>query len=148
LPELAAAGAQNPFAPKHELRSMSANPKQNPSVTLMMRLQEDPADPRARDEFVRRYHPMIRAWCLRWESRPADADIVAQQVLVNLLTAMEQFRNQAGSGFRGWLKTVTRTAWLDFLASRQFSNPHWESINSLTTSNDAYGDLERQVQRF
>src|SRR5437870_4391041 len=67
--------------------SMSTNRKKDKdtSVTLMMRVQEDPADPRAWDEFVERYQPMIRAWCLRWGSQPSDADDVAQQVLLKLL---------------------------------------------------------------
>ena len=43
------------------------------------------------NEFVERYQPMIRAWCLRWGSQPSDADDVAQQVLLKLLTAMKQY---------------------------------------------------------
>ena len=129
----------------HELRSMSTNPKQDTSVTLMMRVQEDPADPLAWDEFVRRYQPMIRAWCLKWGSQPSDADDVAQQVLLKLLTAMKQYRRQPGSGFRGWLKTVTHNAWLDFVTSRRISAPYPESINSFTDSSDAFDDLEKQM---
>ncbi len=126
---------------------MSNNPKQDTSVTLMMRVQEDPADPLAWDEFVRRYQPMIRAWCLKWGSQPSDADDVAQQVLLKLLTAMKQYRRQAGSGFRGWLKTVTHNAWLDFVTARRISLPYPESINSFTDSSDAFDDLEKQMER-
>ena len=126
---------------------MSTNREQDTSVTLMVRVQEDPADPRAWEEFVKRYQPMIRAWCLRWGSQPADADDVAQQVLLKLLTAMKQYGRQAGSGFRGWLKTVTRNAWLDFAASRRRSGPYPESINSIADSSDAFSDLENQMER-
>jgi RNA polymerase sigma factor (sigma-70 family) len=132
---------------EHELRSMSTSPKQDTSVTLMMRVQEDPADPIAWDEFARQYQPMIHAWCLKWGSQPSDADDVAQQVLLKLLTAMKQFRSQEGSRFRGWLKTVTRNAWLDFVTSRQVSDPYPESINSLTDSSAAFDDLEQQMER-
>ncbi len=132
---------------EHAVRSMSTNSKQDTSATLMMRVQEDPADPLAWDEFVRRYQPMIRAWCLRWGSQPADAADVAQQVLLKLLTAMKQYRRQAGSGFRGWLKTVTHNAWLDFVASRRLSAPYPESINSFADSSDAFEDLEQRMQR-
>jgi RNA polymerase sigma factor (sigma-70 family) len=125
---------------------MSTNPKQDTSITLMMRVQEDPADPLAWDEFVKRYQPMIRAWCLRWGSQPTDADDVAQQVLLKLLTAMKQYRRQTGSGFRGWLKTVTHNAWIDFVASRHISVSYPESIDSFEDSGDALEDLERQMQ--
>ncbi len=126
---------------------MPTDPKKDTSITLMMRVQEDPADPRAWDEFVERYQPLIRAWCLRWGSQPADADDVAQQVLLKLLTAMKKYRRQAGSGFRGWLKTVTHNAWLDFVASRPESNSYPGSVESITDSNDALADLEKQMQR-
>jgi RNA polymerase sigma factor (sigma-70 family) len=112
----------------------------------MMRVLEDPADPLAWDEFVKRYQPMIRAWCLKWGSQSSDADDVAQQVLLKLLTAMKQYRRQAGSNFRGWLKTVTHNAWLDFVTSRRISAPYPESINSFTDSSDAFEDLEKQMQ--
>jgi RNA polymerase sigma factor (sigma-70 family) len=129
--------------------AMSTNRKKDKdtSVTLMMRVQEDPADPRAWDEFVERYQPMIRAWCLRWGSQPSDADDVAQQVLLKLLTSMKKYRRQAGSGFRGWLKTVTHHAWLDFVTSCHASDQYPGSIDSITDSNDALADLENQMQR-
>jgi RNA polymerase sigma factor (sigma-70 family) len=79
--------------------------------------------------------------------KPADADDVAQQVLLKLLTAMKQYRRQAGSGFRGWLKTVTHNAWLDFVTSRHTSAQYPGSIDSITDSNDALADLEKQMQR-
>jgi len=126
--------------------SMSTNPNQDTSATLMMRVQEDPADPRAWAEFVERYQPMIRAWCLRWGSQPADADDVAQQVLLKLLTAMKTYRRQAGSGFRDWLKTVTHHAWHDFVTSGHTWAQYPGSIDSLTDSNEAPADLEKQMQ--
>jgi RNA polymerase sigma factor (sigma-70 family) len=132
---------------EYEVRSMSTSPRQDTSVTLMMRVQDDPADPLAWDEFVKRYQPMIRSWCLKWGSQSADADDVAQQVLLKLLSAMKQYRRQAGSGFRGWLKTVTHNAWLDFVSSRRISAPYPESINSITDSSDALADLEKQMEQ-
>src|SRR5689334_6799525 len=56
----------------------SEKPDADTSITLMMRLREAPADLHAWDEFVRRYQPMIRDWCLKWGSRPEDAEDVAQ----------------------------------------------------------------------
>jgi RNA polymerase sigma factor (sigma-70 family) len=90
---------------------------------------------------------MIRDWCLRWGSQPADAEDVAQQVLLKLLTAMKNYRRRAGSGFRGWLKTVTHNAWLDFVTSRHNSAQYPGSVDLITDSNDALADLEAEMQR-
>ena len=57
---------------------------------------------------------MIRDWCLRWGSRPEDAEDVAQEVLLKLLAAMRTFRYDPDRSFRAWLKTVTQNAWIDF----------------------------------
>jgi RNA polymerase sigma factor (sigma-70 family) len=126
---------------------MSTNPSKETSGTLMMRIQEDPADGDAWDQFVELYQPMIRDWCLRWGSQAADAEDVAQQVLLKLLTAMKNYRRLAGSGFRSWLKTVTHNAWLDFVSSRPSSAQFPASIDSITDSNDALEDLEAEMQR-
>ena len=91
----------------------SDRPDADTSLTLMMRLQQAPADLHAWDEFVRRYQPMIRDWCLRWGARPVDAEDVAQDVLLKLLAAMKTFQYDPGRSFRAWLKTVTRNAWND-----------------------------------
>jgi RNA polymerase sigma-70 factor (ECF subfamily) len=126
---------------------MSTDPNKQTSGTLMMRIQEDPADRAAWDRFVELYQPMIRDWCLRWGSQPADAEDVAQQVLLKLLTAMKNYRRLAGSGFRGWLKTVTHNAWVDLVNSRRNAAQYSGSIDSITDSNDALADLEAEMQR-
>jgi RNA polymerase sigma-70 factor (ECF subfamily) len=113
----------------------------------MMRVQQDPADRQAWDEFVLRYQPMIRAWCLRWGSQPSDADDVAQQVLVRLLGAMKKYHYDPSAGFRGWLKTVTHNAWLDFVAScRRTPGQDHERLASIADSHDAMADLENQME--
>jgi len=125
---------------------MSKSPDKDTSLTLMMRVQQDPADPRAWDDFVERYQPMIRAWCVRWGSQPCDADDVTQQVLLKLLSAMKQFRHEPGSGFRGWLKTVTHNAWLDF-ARRPKNGQDAAGLDAIADSSDALADLEKEMQQ-
>ena len=71
-------------------------------------MQKFPADGEAWDEFVRRYHPMIHAWCVKWGLQVSDADDVAQDVLVKLLAAMRNFQYDPSRSFSGWLKTVTQ----------------------------------------
>jgi RNA polymerase sigma-70 factor (ECF subfamily) len=136
-----------PDAPQRKIELMPKSPDKDTSLTLMMRVQQDPADPRAWDEFVERYHPTIRAWCLRWGSQPSDADDVAQQVLLKLLGAMKKYRHDPVHGFRGWLKTVTHNAWLDFVGSRRrVPGQDVGRLVSIADSHDALADLEKQME--
>ena len=48
-----------------------------------------------------------------------DADDVAQDVLVKLLTAMRNFQYDPSRSFSGWLKTVTHNALNDFWSDRR-----------------------------
>ena len=84
------------------------------SLTLMMRVQKDPAD----SGRVGRVRPAL----------PADdrgvvpevglaglrRDDVTQEVLVKLLAAIRQFQYDPSRSFRSWLKTVTQHALTDF----------------------------------
>jgi RNA polymerase sigma factor (sigma-70 family) len=125
---------------------MSRKPNGDTSLTLMMRVQQDPADPEAWDEFVNRYQPMIRAWCLKWGAQSSDADDVAQQVLIKLMSAMKTYRSEATASFRGWLKTVTHNAWIDFVRRPATTQaPDW--ISSLADSHDALEDLEQRMEQ-
>ncbi len=133
-------------APKRKVALMSKSPDKDTSLTLMMRVQQNPADPRAWDDFVERYQPMIRAWCVRWGSQACDANDVTQQVLLKLLTAMKEFRHEPGSGFRGWLKTVTHNAWLDF-ARRPKNGQGAAGLDAIADSSDALADLEKEMQQ-
>lgn len=88
------------------------------SSSLLVRLQQDPADQTAWAEFVRRYGTRIQGWCYRWGLQEADAQEVAQEVLLKLTRAMQVFRYDPSQRFRGWLKTIAHHAWQD-LARRQ-----------------------------
>ena len=98
---------------------MATKPQKDTSLTLLERVQRFPADLEAWDEFVRRYHPLIRAWCVKWGLQSSDADDVAQNVLVQLLTAMRTFRYDPARSFHAWLKTVTQHALSHFSAGRR-----------------------------
>jgi RNA polymerase sigma-70 factor (ECF subfamily) len=125
---------------------MAKNPDQDTSLTLMMRVQQDPADPAAWNEFAQNYQPMIRDWCLKWGAQSSDADDLSQQVLIKLMTAMKTYRSDAGTSFRGWLKTVTHNAWIDFVRKPTTSQqPSW--LQSIADSSDALADLERQMEQ-
>jgi RNA polymerase sigma-70 factor (ECF subfamily) len=89
------------------------------SVTLLGRLRHNPADQAAWKDFVARYGPKILQWCRRWQLQEADAQDVAQAVLLKLCRSMATFVYDPSRSFRGWLKTITHHAWLDLVAERK-----------------------------
>ena len=87
-------------------------------ATLLGRLRADPADQRTWAEFVDHYGPRILVWCRAWHLQDADAQDVAQTVLLKLATKLRDFAYDPSRSFRAWLKTVAQHAWLDFLEAR------------------------------
>jgi len=126
---------------------MSPKSDDDTSATLVIRIQQDPADPRAWDEFVQRYRPMIHAWCLKSGAQPSDADDIAQEVLIKLLAAIRKFQYDPARSFRSWLKTVTRHACSDLATSRRHTTDRAEGlVEALADSHDALADLEQQLE--
>ena len=125
---------------------MAARPQKDTPLTLLERVQRFPADLEAWDEFVRRYQPMIRAWCLKWGLQSSDADDVAQDVLVNLLTAMRTFRYDPARSFHAWLKTVTQHALSQFSAGRRREPGQLGPDIPIAERVDARDDLEQGLE--
>jgi RNA polymerase sigma factor (sigma-70 family) len=126
---------------------MLGHPAEDTSVTLMVRLQKFPADPTAWDEFVERYRPMIRAWCLKWHLQDSDADDVVQDVLVKLVAAIRKFQYDPRRSFRAWLKTVTQHALSDFVAARRKDPGQTAApIDMIAESAEAKTDLEQRLE--
>jgi RNA polymerase sigma-70 factor (ECF subfamily) len=98
---------------------MDSAPGSRTSETLLGRLRQVPTDQEAWAVFVERYVPRIHDWCRHWGEQYADAEEVTQTVLMKLARALRHFAYDPGRSFRGWLKTVTRHAWSDFVARRQ-----------------------------
>lgn len=116
-------------------------------VTLLNRLR-DPADAEAWGEFVRRYGPVIRRWCLRWHLQDADAQDVAQIVLLKLATGMREFQYDRSGSFRGWLWTVTHNVWQNY-GLRERRQPHADGAaetSDLLNNLEAPADLARQLE--
>ena len=57
---------------------MGADSADTTRVTLLHRLNQDPADQLSWAEFVRFYGPAIRSWLLHWGLQEADSQDVAQ----------------------------------------------------------------------
>ena len=82
------------------------------SPTLLEKLRS-PDRPDAWERFVRLYTPLLVAWAARQGLRGADAEDLAQEVLVKLLRLMPDYRRGSGQSFRDWLFTVTRNQAVD-----------------------------------
>lgn len=96
---------------------MENSPHARTSPTLLDRLRRDPANQAAWSEFLQRYTPRIYGWCRRWDLQPADAEEVTQNVLLKLVGKLATFAYDPSRSFRGWLKTLTHHAWIDYLES-------------------------------
>jgi RNA polymerase sigma factor (sigma-70 family) len=98
---------------------LARNSPSRTSATLLGRLRHDVSDQKAWAEFVEKYGPLIYCWCRHWKLQEADAQDVAQNVLVKLAAKLRTFEYDPNQSFRAYVKTLARYAWCDVLASRQ-----------------------------
>jgi RNA polymerase sigma-70 factor (ECF subfamily) len=132
---------------------MAQDPGSTTSVTLLGRLRQDPADQAAWSDFVARYGPRILHWCRRWRLQEADAQDVAQDVLVKLHGLMATFSYDAAGSFRAWLKTLAHHAWRDLVADRRRAGIGTGDtrmaalLNDLAAGEDLAGDLQEEFRR-
>jgi RNA polymerase sigma factor (sigma-70 family) len=122
------------------------------SSSLLVRLQQDPADQIAWAEFVRRYGTRIHGWCRRWGLQEADAQEVTQEVLLKLTRAMQVFRYDPAQRFRGWLKTISHHAWQDLARRRKLIAPGGDPatddpMQSLAARDDLAVWVEREYEQ-
>jgi RNA polymerase sigma factor (sigma-70 family) len=112
-------------------------------LTLLGRLSQDPTNQGAWVEFVERYGRHIYRWCRQWRLQDADADDVAQEILVKLAKQLRDFVYDPSRSFRGWLKTIAHHAWRDFVDSRRRvpSSGGGERVQDLIQSLEAREDL-------
>jgi RNA polymerase sigma-70 factor (ECF subfamily) len=131
--------------------SESANPETR--VTLLFRLRRDPGDAAAWAEFVGHYEGKILCWCRAWHLQEADARDVAQAVLLKLAVRMRDFSYDPDRSFRGWLKSVTRHAWLAFREQQRRPGAGsgdsrvWEQLCSVAAGEDLLRRLEEVFDR-
>jgi RNA polymerase sigma-70 factor (ECF subfamily) len=97
---------------------MAGDPNVPTSSTLLGRLGRVPADQAAWGEFAEHYGRKIYGWCRQWGLQEADAEDVAQQVLLKLAHTMRTFTYDPAKSFRAWLKTVTHYTRRDFAEGR------------------------------
>jgi RNA polymerase sigma-70 factor (ECF subfamily) len=132
---------------------MGNDPVSLTSPTLLGRLCRDGNDEAAWGDFVARYGPLIRAWCLRWSLQEADAEDVTQDVLLRLAGKLRTFVYDPSRRFRGWLRTLTHHALADFAASRKRldsgsgDSQTLEALHSVAARTDLLDRLEEQFDR-
>jgi RNA polymerase sigma-70 factor (ECF subfamily) len=132
---------------------MAQNHPSTTSVTLLSRLCHDPTDQAAWRDFVAHYGPKILQWCRRWHLQEADAQDVAQDVLLKLHGRMASFSYDASGSFRAWLKTLTHHAWRDLVDDRRRAGIGTGDtrmaalLNDLAASEDLARNLQEEFRR-
>jgi RNA polymerase sigma-70 factor (ECF subfamily) len=84
------------------------------SVLLLARLGSID-DPEAWSRFVVLYGPHVIRWCRNYGLQEADAQDVAQDVLLRLSKQLSRFQYDPSKSFRGWLRTVVHSAWISWV---------------------------------
>jgi RNA polymerase sigma-70 factor (ECF subfamily) len=86
-------------------------------ASLLLRLRQ--ADgPRAWEEFVHLYTPLLYRWARRAGLAGADAADLVQDVFALLLVKLPEFHYDRHGSFRAWLRTVTLNKWRENLRRR------------------------------
>jgi RNA polymerase sigma factor (sigma-70 family) len=117
-------------------------------VSLLLRLRARPDDQAAWQEFVGRYGPLIYGWCRHWQMQPADAEDIAQIVLLKLAHYLRTFSYDPQRRFRGLLHTLTHHAWSDFVENWRRAVPASgdSAVEALLNTVPAREDLARRLE--
>ena len=132
---------------------MDDTPSSQTSPTLLGRLRQQPSDQAAWEQFVERYGRLILAWCRQTRLQDADIEDITQIVLTQLAAKLRTFAYDPSKSFRGWLRTLTRHAWSDFVASRQRAGRGTgdraveQHLHTLPARDDLVARLEGQFDR-
>jgi RNA polymerase sigma-70 factor (ECF subfamily) len=76
----------------------------SPSTHLSLLTAYAAGDTAAWEQFIERYGPLVRQWCLRRGLRADDADDLTQDLMIELRDKLSKF--DRGQRFRPWLKAV------------------------------------------
>lgn len=87
------------------------------SLTLLDRLRQA-SQPDDWDRFVRLYTPLLLRWATLQGFQDADAEDLAQSVLIKLIRVLPMYERRNGQTFRSWLFTVCRNECSDFRSVR------------------------------
>lgn len=113
------------------------------SHTLLETIKNNPDSPEwAR--FYRLYHPLLEGWAVKNGIPPADAEVLAQDVMGELVRALGKYTKTDGATFRSWLFTVARNT-----ASRKHTRkatrrlPGADGLSGVADDDNPLADMEK-----
>jgi RNA polymerase sigma factor (sigma-70 family) len=116
-------------------------------LSLLTRLtRPGPFDERAWQEFVDHYAPLIFRWCQRHKLQDSDAEDVTQQVMLKLATRLPTFSYDPSKSFRGWLRTLTYHAWVDFLGAQDHRGSGDTGVWRVLASVESRDELLKRIE--
>ena len=131
---------------------MSDNTNSQTGATLFA-LLERPGDSGAWSRFVARYQPTIFRWCKSRGLQDADAEDVTQEVLGKFAKVAAVFiYDPTKSGFRAWLRTLTRHALADLARDKARAPSSGDArtqmlLDMLQTTDDLESRLDEEYER-
>src|SRR5579872_5076821 len=126
---------------------MMARDDSQTSPTLLGRLAATPLDQAAWSEFVDRYSPRLIQWCRAWGLQEADTLDVSQMVLTKLARRLRRFEYDPARRFRGWLRTLVKSAAMDAMADRKRAVGRGTAdLAERLASAEARDDLARRLE--
>lgn len=106
-------------------------------------------DPKAWDEFVAVYRPVVYRLARRRGLQDADAEDLAQQVLVSVARSIESWeKRDESTRFRHWLRTVAKNAILNMLTRGPKERPAGSTSvqEFLNQQGNGDSDVERDLE--
>jgi RNA polymerase sigma-70 factor (ECF subfamily) len=117
--------------------------------SLLLRLNQEPSDAAAWEEFVRIYGPHVARWCRSHGLQHADAVEVSQDVLVRFWRQAASFQYDPTRRFRGYLRQIVVSAVSDWSDRKQVGKPLRcaEAATTLLASIPAREDLVARIEK-
>lgn len=125
-------------------------PDTRPSLLLRLR---DPGNRQAWEEFVGLYQPIVLRMALRRGMQEADAEDLTQQVLIQLVGAIDGFEPDRNRGrFLTWLKTIAHRAIINAMtrtkADRSAGGTDaWLQLEQIALPESDVAEIEREYRR-
>lgn len=118
-------------------------------ASLLRALNGESSADQAWDEFVRIYSPAVLGWCRSRGLQPADAEDVAQTVLVRFWRQSTRFQYDPSRRFRRYLKRIVSTALADWHSDAPPTSLASDSdaVGAVVTSAAAREDLITRIEQ-
>ena len=124
---------------------MNDVPETRDSLLIRVRDREDQA---AWEQFARLYRPVVYQLARARGLQDADAQDLAQRVLLSVSAAIGKWESREGIKFRHWLRRIAKNETLKFLSRKPVDVAHGGSsaLNAFRQHPDAQDDLEESIE--